>query len=117
MDAAACRRRNNLAAAGKPLEDLDVLVGDLAAPLEVESVERLELFFQPADAGAENDAAAGELIERDELPRRHDRIAMRNDQHHRAILTRFVAPARTPITAIGSIKGSASWLGKSPLAL
>ncbi len=70
----------DLAAGADGLEDLEILVGDPAALLEVVRAQHLELFFQPADAGAQHDAPAGELIQRHQHARQQHGITIGHDQ-------------------------------------
>ena len=74
----------DLATGADRLEDLEVFVRDPAALLEVVAVEDVELFFQPADAGAQHDAAAREVIERHQHARQQHGVAIGHDQRGRA---------------------------------
>ena len=65
--------------APEPAHHVDVLVGARAAPLERDA-ERVELLAQPADADAEVDPAARQAVERRDLLREHERVALRKDQ-------------------------------------
>ena len=64
------------------LPDLDALLGDGSALLEV-GAERRELLGVPARPGAHDQAAAGEDVERRELVRDRERMTVRRDQDRR----------------------------------
>ena len=57
----------------------DVLVVACAAPLPRDT-ERIELFLHPADADAQLDPAAGEVVQRGQFLREHQGVALRQDQ-------------------------------------
>lgn len=60
----------------------DVVVGACAAALERDA-ERAEFLGKPADADAEDQAAAGEAVECRRLLGEHQRVALRQDDHAR----------------------------------
>jgi len=68
---------------GRPRDahQLDVVLGHAPALLERRRTERLELLAEPADAGAQDDAALGHAIERADHVSEHDRRTQRRQQH------------------------------------
>ena len=93
----------------------DVLAGPLGAARERDA-ERGELLGQPADADAEDEAAAGQPVEAGDLLREDERVVLRDQADAGAETDLLVTAAAALRATKGSSQSVVAGSAKSPCA-